>query len=292
MVVGGRGAAVTRGAEVSVNDCVDSADADADADVVSEAPGVVVSATTDVLSGELEGSVEGEGVDSPHAVRPAVKNKPAMRNRAAIRRAGGEAVIRERAMHRANITSCIGSRMGELKRTSEALFSTRSLLVDRTPVRGSTADGGPVENRPSAGASRAGPVATSVFDQVSEMGSASPQEDLEGRANRMRKDFHLLRRHLIGDPGRSYRALPENFVGEQIADSGDAVLLKQSSLQRSLRSSECRRQLGSRNRRDIGSESFQRIEIDAAEPPRVDHFKLRTVGEAKGKSHPFVAIVI
>ena len=78
---------------------------------------------------------------------------------------------------------------------------------------------------------------------------------------------------------------PEGLIGQQVADAGDGLLIKQSGLDWRRSAREDRPELGRRDFAGVGAEVVhRRVEADPAEPARVDQEQRATVGEASART--------
>lgn len=145
----------------------------------------------------------------------------------------------------------------------------RSALVRWTPVRGSSADFVPRQPNPI---SRADPTTSTVILQVAHVGPSAPVEHRHRRADPTAQHQDLVVRQLSGGPQRTEVRTPERLVTDEVADTGNQLLIQQGGLHWSRRARQRGTELSGRQSRRIGSQTpFVRVQFNSTEATRIDH---------------------
>ena len=95
----------------------------------------------------------------------------------------------------------------------------------------------------------------------------------------------VARREFVHRPGRVNLRPPEDLIGEQVADAGDGLLIKQPCLDRCRAPGEHGPELRRRDRLGVRPELLDgRVETNPAEAARVDEQQRAAVGERQAEA--------
>src|SRR5438067_5356008 len=157
-----------------------------------------------------------------------------------------------------------------------------SVLMQRAPVGRAAANLGAPKHRTVArtrAVERAG--------HVTGVRAAPAIERPQHRADRLVQHTPLIGVDGRGGPDGIDARAPQHFVGEQIAETGNAVLIHEHGLDRRGPQIERPVELGERKGHRIGPEAaLVGVELDGTEPARVTHHEVAAVGEADTEAVP------
>src|SRR5262249_20765550 len=120
-----------------------------------------------------------------------------------------------------------------------------------------------------------------------EMRTTIGKEIVDGPAEMAMQPLALCWCERARGPSRIEPGAPQHLVDEQVAKSGNAMLIHEASLQRRSAVIECRRQLRRRDPSRVDTEpGLVRVELDAAQPPGVVDAEVATVVEVHREPVP------
>ena len=103
------------------------------------------------------------------------------------------------------------------------------------------------------------------------MHSAARHRRLHRAPDRPEETVNVGPGEFVNRPGRVDLRLPEDLIGQQVADPGNRVLIEQACFHRCCPAGECGPELRAGDLAGIGAERVDgRIEADSAEPAWID----------------------